>query len=84
MMILSTSLLAGALLLSSWRVVRGPSLEDRVVGLEVFTLSILAAILLHALETGEEVYLDMALLWSLLTFLATSALGLYLAGENRG
>jgi len=61
-----------------WRLVRGPTLPDRVVALDllaIFTLGVCAA---YTLLTGDPVFLDVALVMALVAFLSTVALGIYL------
>ena len=69
-------------LLSIVRVAIGPTLVDRATGLEVFTLSGMAFIALHGMQTQHALVYDMLILWSLLAFVATSALGMYLYRRN--
>ena len=69
-------------LLSIVRVAIGPTLGDRAVGLEVFTLSSMALIALHGMQTRLPLVYDMLIIWSLLAFVATSALGIYLHRRN--
>lgn len=60
------------------RVLRGPSLPDRVVGLDLvghLTIGFLGS---YALLSGEETYVDVALVLGLLAFLGTIALARYI------
>ncbi|MEM9032555.1 MAG: cation:proton antiporter [Pseudomonadota bacterium] len=60
--------------LALWRLVRGPSLPDRVVALDMMTVAIAAFCGLAAVRTGEAAFLDVALVLALVGFLATVAL----------
>ena len=60
--------------LALWRLVRGPSLPDRVVALDMMSIAIVAFCGLAAVKTGVTAYLDVALVMALVAFLATVAL----------
>lgn len=55
------------------RLVRGPSLSDRVVALDMVAYLAVGAIALWTLASGETAYLDAALVLALIAFLATVA-----------
>ena len=57
-----------------WRLVRGPSLPDRVVALDMMTVAIVAFCGLAAVRSGDAAFLDVALALALGGFLATVAL----------
>ena len=70
-------LLLLALLLTLIRLVRGPTLPDRILALDLMaslSLSFVAAI---AIKTGFLLYLDIAISIALVGFLATIALARY-------
>lgn len=56
------------------RLARGPSLPDRVVALDMMTVAIVAFCGLAAIRSGDEAFLDVALVLALVGFLATVAL----------
>lgn len=60
------------------RLVRGPSLPDRVVALDVLATMAVGALALVSIQTGESVLLDVALAIALITFLGTVALAMSL------
>lgn len=63
-----------AVALAFWRLLRGPSLPDRVVALDMMTVAIAAFCGLAAVRTGEAAFLDVALVLALVGFIATVAL----------
>ncbi|SLN12302.1 Na(+)/H(+) antiporter subunit F [Pseudoruegeria aquimaris] len=63
-----------ALVLGFIRLVKGPSLPDRVVALDMMTILIVAFCGLFAISTRDETFLDVALVMALVGFLATVAL----------
>ncbi|MCH2076010.1 MAG: monovalent cation/H+ antiporter complex subunit F [Rhodobacteraceae bacterium] len=63
-----------AVALAFFRLVKGPSLPDRVVALDVITVAIVAFCGLAAIRSGDPAFLDVALVLALVGFLATVAL----------
>jgi len=64
-------LLALALILTFVRLLRGPSLSDRVVALDMFTILAMGFIALRVIATGQALYLEIAIALGLVAFLAT-------------
>lgn len=71
---IGTALILLAAALSLYRLVRGPSLPDRVVALDMMTVSIVAFCGIEAIQYRESAFLDVALALALVGFLATVAL----------
>lgn len=65
------ALLTLALLLCFYRMVRGPSLPDRVMALELFSMIIVSIIGVHAIHSDVSSFLDVAIVLALMSFLAT-------------
>jgi multicomponent Na+:H+ antiporter subunit F len=76
------ALLGLPLLLGFLRLALGPSLPDRVVALDFMTAVAVAAAGLWAITTGNPVFLDVAMVLALITFVGTVAFARYL--ERRG
>ncbi|RFC62669.1 sodium:proton antiporter [Fulvimarina endophytica] len=72
-LLIAQGLLGLAFLLVIIRIVRGPTLPDRVVGLDVLTSASIAFIALVGIETGYTLYVDVAIALGLVGFLATVA-----------
>ncbi len=64
-------LLALALILTFVRLLRGPSLSDRVVALDMFSIMAMGLIALRVIATGQALYLEIAIALGLVAFLAT-------------
>ena len=64
------------------RLARGPTLADRVVALDMMTVTIIAVCGVVAVATGVYALLDVALVLALVGFLATVALARF--AERRG
>lgn len=77
---LSAILAGSAFLLALYRFVKGPCSEDRVVAFDVMTIISITGIVLTALVEGRGVYLDVALIYALLSFLGVIVVARYLEG----
>lgn len=75
---LAAALAGLALLLALWRFLRGPSAADRVVAFDVLTIISMTGIVLVALAEGRGIYLDVALVYALLSFLGVIVVARYL------
>ena len=75
-------ILIGALL-TLVRLMRGPSLPDRVVALDAMTVAIVAFCGIKAIETDDASYLDVAIVLGLVGFLATAALARFAERRQR-
>ena len=76
-------ILALALLLSVVRVIIGPSLPDRVLALDLLTVSAMGFVGAIAIRTGLTLYLDIAIALALLGFLATVGFARYILSRQR-
>lgn len=75
---LAATLAGLALLLALYRFVRGPSTADRVVAFDVMTIVGITGIGLLALVEVRGIYLDVALVYALLSFLGVIVIARYL------
>jgi multicomponent Na+:H+ antiporter subunit F len=66
-----------SILLAFFRLVRGPSLPDRVVALDLIAVLTVAVICIYAIGTNQRVFLDVAIVLALITFLGTIAFAQY-------
>jgi len=67
-------------ILTLYRVLRGPTWGDRITALDFLSTALAVLIVLVSLKTGQSSYLDAALIVSILGFLSTVALARYLLG----
>lgn len=67
-------LVMAGVILAMVRLIKGPSLPDRVVALDTMTVLIVAFCGLYTLDTGTTAFLDVAVVLALIGFLATVAL----------
>jgi len=70
--------LATAMGLAAWRMVRGPRAQDRILGLDTLYSSAMLLILVFGVQTGRAIYFEVALVIALLGFAATAALAKFL------
>lgn len=73
-----------ALALAAWRMLRGPAVADRFVAFDMLTAVAVAFSALTAVATGRSGFLDVALVLSLVNFVATAAFALFLERKGRG
>lgn len=65
------------------RLVRGPTLPDRVVALDLFAVLSTAFLTVYAIDTDQQVFLDVAIVLALIAFLGTVAFALYIERRAR-
>lgn len=84
LLITAAAAMAGlAFLMALVRFVRGPVAVDRVIAFDVLTIVALTGIVLLALEEGRAVYLDVALVYALLSFLGVIVVARYLEDRSK-
>ena len=72
-----------ALFLAFARLVRGPSLPDRVVALDLIAVIRAAFLAVYAVDSRQPVFLDAAIVLGLITFLGTVAFARYVERRAR-
>ncbi len=75
-------LLSIAMLMAVVRVLRGPTLADRILGLDVATTLGVGLIAVFAMTVGQWLYLDVAIALALVGFVATVAFARYLISRE--
>jgi multicomponent Na+:H+ antiporter subunit F len=79
-LLIAAGFAAVAFLLAMIRFARGPHAVDRVIAFDVLTIISVAGIVLAALIEGRSIYLDVALVYALLSFLGVIVAARYLEG----
>ena len=64
------------------RIIRGPTLADRVLGLDTITVLAIAVIGVFAIRTRQFLYVDIAIALALVGFLSTAAFARYLLSRG--
>ncbi len=72
------AMLGIALLLNVWRLIKGPSIPDRILALDTMYINTIAIIVLYGLHNNTSLYFEAALLIAMLGFVSTVALCKYL------
>jgi multicomponent Na+:H+ antiporter subunit F len=80
---LAFAMLTAALFLTFVRLVRGPSLPDRVVALDLIAVIAVGMIAIYAIELEQQVLLDAAIVVALIAFLGTVAFAQYVERRAR-
>lgn len=80
--LLSLNVLALAMLVAMMRLLKGPSLADRVVALDLIAALAVGIIAVYAIWTGQPMLLRAAIVVALVVFVGTVAFALFL--EKRG
>lgn len=75
---LAALLIAGSVLLGVVRLIRGATLVDRVAAIDMLTIVSISMIALYAHISGRFIYVDVALVYAVLSFLAVLAMARYL------
>lgn len=71
--------LSGALALALWRLMRGPTLPDRIVALELIATLLVGIVALISIGTRQPIFLDVAIVLALVGFLGAVAFARFLA-----
>lgn len=80
---LTLGMLALAALLALWRIVRGPTLPDRVVALDLLGVVIVGIAVASATATASRYFLDVAIVIALISFVGTIAYARYVETAER-
>ena len=62
-----------AVLLNQWRLLRGPSLMDRVLAVDTMVINIIALIILFGIQQRTTIFFEAALLFAMFGFISTVA-----------
>jgi multicomponent Na+:H+ antiporter subunit F len=78
-------MMSAGLVLAMVRLVRGPSLPDRVVALDLITMLGLGMLAVYSMSTERTAYLDVGIVLTLVTFIATISFAYFIEkGTGRG
>lgn len=72
------ALISVGLIAAFIRLLRGPSLPDRVVALDLISVMAMGFIVVYAVRFNQPNFLDVAIVLALITFLGTVAFAYYL------
>ena len=72
------SLLLASLILAFIRLIRGPSVSDRIAAMDLIASIVMGFILVYSTLVHNAVYFDAAMIISLISFIGTIAISTYL------
>jgi multicomponent K+:H+ antiporter subunit F len=72
------TLVGGAVALTLWRLLAGPSAPDRILALDTLYVNTIALLVLLGIHLGSALYFEAALLIAMMGFVGTVALCKYL------
>lgn len=64
------------------RAIVGPSLADRVIGIDGVIVSGMSIIIVNAMDTGRGPFLPVAVVLALVSFVSTSVIARYIEGRD--
>lgn len=82
MMIVILSLVGIGVLFSLIRLIKGPSVMDRIISLDTINIMIVGLIAIFSIVFENGLYLDVAIVYGLLAFLETIVLAKYMEGKS--
>ena len=74
--------LALAASLFCFRLLRGPSLADRVIGIDGVIVSGMSLIIVNAMDTGRGAFLPATVVLALVSFISTSVIARFIEGRG--
>ncbi len=72
------AVVASAMLLCGWRLLKGPEIADRILALDTLYMTLVALVILLNLRWNTELLFEAALLVAMMGFVSTVALARYL------
>jgi multicomponent K+:H+ antiporter subunit F len=75
--LVALSVVALAMLLSLWRLLRGPSVPDRILALDTLYVNTIALLILFGMHLRSAIYFEAALVIAMLGFVGTVMLSKY-------
>ncbi|WP_057953350.1 monovalent cation/H+ antiporter complex subunit F [Salinivirga cyanobacteriivorans] len=72
-----------ALLLSFVRLVRGPSVNDRIAAMDLIASIVTGFIIIYSMLWKSEFYIDVVIIISLISFIGTIAISTYLRQKRK-
>lgn len=75
--LISLHVLGLSMLLSLWRLLRGPGVPDRILALDTLNINAIALLILDGMYLKSEIYFEAALIIAMLGFVGTVVLSKY-------
>lgn len=77
-LVLAQLLLAAAMAIAAYRLVRGPRAQDRILGLDTFYVNAMLLLVVFGIRSGTTLYFEAALIIGMLGFVGTVAFAKFL------
>jgi multicomponent Na+:H+ antiporter subunit F len=65
-----------------FRIIRGPSIPDRMVAIDILGILVVGIAALMVVKTGRTFLIDIAITWVILSFIGTITLAKYLSRKK--
>ncbi len=65
-----------------YRIIRGPTIPDRMVGVDIFGILVVGVCAIISIQTERSFILDIGIAWIILSFIGTLTLAKYLSGKK--
>lgn len=65
-----------------YRIIAGPTIPDRMVGIDIFGILVVGICAIIAIQTEKSFILDIGIAWIILSFIGTLTLAKYLSGKK--
>ncbi|MBE0666434.1 MAG: cation:proton antiporter [Bacteroidales bacterium] len=65
-----------------YRIIRGPTIPDRMVGVDIFGILVVGICAIISIQTDRSFILDIGIAWIILSFIGTLTLAKYLTGRK--
>jgi multicomponent Na+:H+ antiporter subunit F len=72
----------GLSIICLYRVIRGPTIPDRMVGVDIFGILVVGVCAIISIQTEKSYILDIGIAWIILSFIGTLTLAKYLTGKK--
>lgn len=77
---ISTYFVSAGIILATLRMIKGPSMADRAVALDTFTVISISLIVLISCMAGRVIFLDVGMVYAILSFIGVVAVARYIEG----
>ncbi|MCG2759980.1 MAG: monovalent cation/H+ antiporter complex subunit F [Candidatus Delongbacteria bacterium] len=77
---ISTYFVSAGIILATLRLIKGPTMADRAVALDTFTVISISLIVLIACIAGRVIFLDVGMVYAILSFIGVVAVARYIEG----
>ena len=78
--IIVLSFLMLSIIIAIIRIIKGPTAPDRVVGLDTVNTIVISSMVLFGAAFNEVIYIDVAIVYALLSFISTLFIAKYIEG----